>query len=85
MNAQVPGYDIAGKTGTGERADAVKGGYLEDAFTSSLIGFAPATDPTVLVYVGLNGTPFLAYDSAAPLFSSIMGEALVDMGVLPDG
>lgn len=84
VHAQVPGYDIAGKTGTGERADAVKGGYLEDAFTSSLIGFAPASDPTVLVYVGLNGTPFLAYDSAAPLFSSIMGEAIVDMGVLPD-
>ncbi len=81
--AQVPGYDIAGKTGTGERADLEKGGYLEDAFTSSLIGFAPAADPTVLVYVGLNGTPYLAYGSAAPLFSSIMGEALVDMGVLP--
>lgn len=84
MPAQVSGYDIAGKTGTGERADLVKGGYLENAFTSSLIGFAPASDPTVLVYVGLNGTPYLAYDSAAPLFSSIMGEALVDMGVLPD-
>ena len=81
--AQVPGYDVAGKTGTGERADTEKGGYLEDKFTSSLIGFAPAADPTVLVYAGLNGTPYLAYASAAPLFSSIMGEALTDMGVLP--
>lgn len=81
--AQVPGYDVAGKTGTGERADTDKGGYVEDRFTSSLIGFAPAADPSVLVYVGLNGTPYLAFDSAAPLFSSIMGEALTDMGVLP--
>ena len=83
MPAQVPGYDIAGKTGTGERADTTKGGYVEDKFTSSLIGFAPASDATVLVYVGLNGTPYLATASAAPLFSSIMGEALSDMNVLP--
>ena len=81
--AQVEGYDVAGKTGTGERADTTKGGYIEDKFTSSLIGFAPAADPSVLVYVGLNGTPYLASASAAPLFSSIMGEALTDMGVLP--
>ena len=83
MPAQVEGYDIAGKTGTGELADTTKGGYVEDKYTSSLIGFAPAGNPTVLVYVGLNGTPYLATDSAAPLFSSIMGEALTDMGVLP--
>lgn len=83
MPAQVEGYDIAGKTGTGEQADTTKGGYVADRYTSSLIGFAPAGDPTVLVYVGLNGTPYLATDSAAPLFSSIMGEALTDMGVLP--
>ncbi len=81
--AQVPGYDVAGKTGTGELADTTKGGYVEDKYTSSLIGFAPAANPTVMVYVGLNGTPYLATDSAAPLFSSIMGEALTDMGVLP--
>ena len=81
--AQVPGYDVAGKTGTGERADTKKGGYVEDRYTSSLIGFAPATDPTVMVYAGLNGTPYLASASAAPLFSSIMSEALTDMGVLP--
>ncbi|MDO4404209.1 MAG: penicillin-binding protein 2 [Atopobiaceae bacterium] len=82
-NAQVPGYDVAGKTGTGELADATRGGYVEDKFTSSLIGFAPASEPSVLVYVGLNGTPYLAYASAAPVFSSIMSEALTDRGVLP--
>ena len=83
MPAQVKGYDVAGKTGTGEQADTDKGGYIEDRYTSSLIGFAQASDPTVLVYVGLNGTPYLATASAAPLFSSIMGEALTDMNVLP--
>ena len=83
VTAQVPGYDVAGKTGTGEQADTTKGGYVKDKYTSSLIGFAPASDPTVLTYVGLNGTKYHAADSAAPLFSSIMGEALTDMGVLP--
>lgn len=80
VNAQVDGYDVAGKTGTGEQADE-SGGYKDNSFVSSLMGFAPASDPEVLVYVGLNGTPYLAYGSAAPTFSTIMGEALSDMGV----
>lgn len=83
INAQVPGYDVAGKTGTGEQASE-SGGYLSNAFMSSLIGFAPASDPEVLVYVGLNGTPYLASGSAAPTFSSIMSETLNDMGVTPE-
>ena len=79
--AQVEGYDIAGKTGTGEQAD--ESGYIQNHFVSSLIGFAPASDPEVLVYVGLNGTPYFASTSAATLFSTIMGEALSDSGVQP--
>ena len=66
------------------KGNAESGGYLENAFMSSLVGFAPASDPEVLVYVGLNGTPYLAYGSAAPTFSSIMSETLNDMGVLPE-
>lgn len=80
--AQVAGYDIAGKTGTGEQAGE-SGSYVAYSYVSSLIGFAPTDDPEVLVYVGLNGTPYLATSSAAPLFSTIMGEALSDMGVQP--
>ena len=49
----------------------------------SLIGFAPANNPQVLVYVGLNGTPYLAAESSAHTFSTIMGEALTDAGVPP--
>lgn len=80
VSAQVEGYDIAGKTGTGEQASE-EGGYKKDSYLSSLIGFAPASDAQVLVYVGLNGTPYLASDSSAHTFSAIMGEALTDMGV----
>ena len=81
--ADIEGYDVAGKTGTGEQADE-DGGYRDDAFVSSFVGFAPASDPEVLVYVGLNNTPYLASGSAAPTFSSIMSEALNDMGIPPE-
>ena len=82
--AQVEGYTVAGKTGTGEMASE-EGGYVEDKFTSSLLGFANADDPRVLVYVGINGTAYHGSESAAPVFSAIMGEAVVDMGVQPEG
>ncbi len=82
VNAQVPGYDIAGKTGTGQQSSE-EGGYKPDSFVASLIGVAPAYDPEVLVYVGLNGTPYLASVSAAVTFSTIMSEALTDMGIQP--
>ncbi|MBQ6410675.1 MAG: hypothetical protein IJI16_01860, partial [Atopobiaceae bacterium] len=57
--------------------------YSDFYYVSSLVGYANAEDPEVMVYVGLNGTPYLSSDSAAPVFSAIMGEALVDMGVQP--
>lgn len=79
--AQVEGYDVAGKTGTAEYAE--NGSYVEGEYLASLAGFAPADDPKVFVYVGLNKTPNLAATSAAPVFSAIMGEALTDMGVAP--
>ncbi|WP_035425399.1 peptidoglycan D,D-transpeptidase FtsI family protein [Atopobium fossor] len=78
---KVDGYAVAGKTGTGEQAG--ENGYKENVYLSSLIGFANADDPQVMVYVGLNGTSYLASSSAAPVFSSIMSEALSDMGVQP--
>lgn len=78
--AQVPGYDIAAKTGTGEQASS-SGGYKKYSFFTSLVGFAPASDPQILVYVGYNGVGNVAYYNAAPTFSVVMGEALLDMGI----
>lgn len=79
---QVEGYDIAGKTGTGEQASE-SGGYESYHYVASLCGFANADDPQVLTYVGLNGLPHLAWQSAAPLFSAVMGEALTDLSIPP--
>ncbi|MDO4805850.1 MAG: penicillin-binding protein 2 [Coriobacteriales bacterium] len=80
FSAAVDGYEVAAKTGTGEQAK--NGVYMQGKYLASLIGFAPAKDPEVLLYVGLNETPYISYSSAGPVFSAIMGEVLKDMGVL---
>lgn len=82
-NGQVDGYDIAGKTGTGEQASE-EGGYGSYDFTASLCGFANADDPEVLVYVGLNHLPHLASQSAANVFHDVMSQAVSIMGVSPN-
>lgn len=80
--AQVPGYEVAAKTGTGEQAS--NGSYLSSSYLSTLIGFAPASDPKVTVCVSLTGVAYLAAESSAPVFSSIMSEALQDLHIVPD-
>lgn len=77
---QVPGYDVAGKTGTAERASE-EGGYQENNFMASFMGFAPASDPKVLVYVTLDGTAGSGGGQAAPPFAAVMGQALSILGV----
>ena len=83
MGAAVAGFDVAGKTGTGEMVDLEHGGYMVGRYLASMIGYANANDAQVLVYVGLNGTPLLAAESAAHVFSTIMSDALSNMGVQP--
>ena len=48
--AAVPGYTLAGKTGTAEKPDK-QGGYSKTKFVASFIGFAPARNPRLLVAV----------------------------------
>jgi len=81
--AQVPGYRVAGKTGTAQRANSECGCY-DGTFTVSFGGFAPADDPRFTVYVvihnpkdGGGGT------TAGPVFSKILGFALRRYGVPP--
>ena len=71
--------EIAGKTGTAERADE-NGGYLKENYMSSFMGFAPAQSPKVLCYITLDGTPS-GSDAAAVPFQSIMANALDVLGI----
>lgn len=77
--ASIDGYDVAGKTGTAERADE-SGGYSEHSFMASFIGFAPAQDPRALVYITLDGTPNSSHAALAP-FKTIMESTLSTLNV----
>lgn len=83
--AAVPGYRVAGKTGTAQRVGSA-GGY-DGTFTVSFAGFAPADDPRFTVYVVVqdpsNGGG--GGSVAGPAFSQIMGYALQRYAVPPTG
>ncbi len=81
--AVIDGYLVAGKTGTAQKADYVHGGYSDDKWTSSFIGFAPAQKPRLVVAVVLD-EPMIAHQGgtvAAPVFRRVMGAALRHLGV----
>jgi len=84
--AQVPGYVVAGKTGTAQRVGP-KCGCYNGQFTVSFAGFAPADDPRFTVYVVVqnprNGGG--GGSVAGPAFSKIMSFALRRYGVPPTG
>ncbi|MGZ5103073.1 MAG: peptidoglycan D,D-transpeptidase FtsI family protein [Usitatibacter sp.] len=83
--AQVPGYRVAGKTGTAYKPE--NGGYNEHKFVSSFVGFGPVTRPRFIVAVMIDepaGVKHVGGDVAAPVFSSVMGAALRMMSVPPD-
>jgi cell division protein FtsI (penicillin-binding protein 3) len=81
--AQVPGYTLAGKTGTAEKA--IKGGYSKTAFVASFIGFAPARDPRLLVAVMVDEPQGNHYGGvvAAPAFEKIVSFALPYLRIAP--
>lgn len=84
QNAAVPGYRIAGKTGTAE-APSPDGGY--QGYTASFIGMAPAEDPKIVVAVTLQRPVNGHYGGtvSAPVFSKVMSYALQDRRVPPSG
>lgn len=81
--AAVVGYEVGGKTGTAQKQPRAEKNYVV-----SFIGFAPAHDPEVLIYVVLD-TPHLIREEqahskfASEIFSKIMGEVLPYMNVFP--
>ena len=79
----VPGYELAGKTGTSEKA--VDGGYSETDFVASFVGFAPADDPELLVAVVVDEPRGSYYggDVAAPAFGEIARFALPYLEIAP--
>ncbi len=76
-SAAVPGYTVAGKTGTAQIPTAGHDSYVQGAYMASFVGFAPAVNPTLSMIVVLNRpTPIFGGTVAAPVFSQIMSYAL---------
>ncbi len=83
----IPGYKLAGKTGTAQKIDPATGEYSKTAYVASFIGFAPASDPRLLCAVVVdepqNGSIY-GGAVAAPAFGQIMSFALPYLGVSPE-
>jgi len=83
--AQVQGYRVAGKSGTARKI--VDGRYSTSKYRSSFVGFAPVSDPRIVVAVTLDepqGGAYYGGRVAAPVFSNIVASSLRRMGVQPD-
>jgi cell division protein FtsI (penicillin-binding protein 3) len=83
--AQIPGYRIAGKTGTADYYDDRLRKY--DGFTASFIGYAPADDPQIVVAVVVQKPRTSIYGGvvAAPVFKDVMTYALQELKIPPTG
>ena len=83
--ARIPGYRIAGKTGTAQVPDFVHGGYTLDVI-NTYVGFGPASNPQIIVLVKLDkpaGAP-LAGQTIVPAFRELMQFALNYYNIPPD-
>jgi cell division protein FtsI (penicillin-binding protein 3) len=82
--AQVQGYRVAGKTGTTHK---IVGGKYVNKYVSSFVGFAPASDPRIIIAVMVdeptNGKHY-GGDVAAPVFAAVAANTLRAMNVAPD-
>jgi cell division protein FtsI (penicillin-binding protein 3) len=79
--ARIPGYRVAGKTGTAHKVTA--GGYDRNKVRSSWVGFVPAQDPKLVMYVMVDEPKKAQYGGAvaAPIFAAIGREVLPYLGV----
>ncbi len=83
--AQIPGYTVAGKTGTAQKVDPETGRY-GDEYVTSFIGFAPAQDPEYLTLIVVDEPQKAIWGEvvAAPAFQNVMGFTLGYYNVPPD-
>lgn len=90
--AAVPRFTVGGKTGTSEKI--VKGSYSTSTHYSSFLGFAPVSDPKIIVIVGIDepsmkwiegyGSVRYGGKCSAPIFKEVTSQTLSYMGVRPD-
>jgi cell division protein FtsI (penicillin-binding protein 3) len=86
IKARIPGYRVAGKTGTANRVDPATGRY--HGYTSSFAGFAPADNPRITVYCAIQNATSGSYyggQICGPIYKQVMEFALKTLQVPPTG
>lgn len=86
IKARIPGYRVAGKTGTANRVDPATGRYR--GYTSSFAGFAPADQPRITVYCAIQNATSGSYfggQICGPVYKQVMEFALKTLQVPPTG
>ncbi|MET9376403.1 penicillin-binding protein 2 [Streptomyces sp. NPDC002992] len=84
--ARIPGYRVAGKTGTANRVDPELGRYK--GYTASFAGFAPADDPQITVYCAIQNPTkgdYFGGQICGPIYKKVMEFALKTLHVAPTG
>ncbi|HET7339936.1 MAG TPA: penicillin-binding protein [Methylomirabilota bacterium] len=84
-NAAIPGYEVAGKTGTAQKLDPATRRYSRNPGVLSFVGFAPADEPRLVMLVMLDEpkNEHWGSEAAAPIFSAIGTEVLRYLEVPP--
>jgi cell division protein FtsI (penicillin-binding protein 3) len=86
LKAGIPGFRVAGKTGTVKKSSGA-GGYTESLYLSVFAGMAPASNPRLVMVVMIDEPSAGEYYGgavAAPVFSSVMEGALRQLNIAPD-
>ncbi len=86
IKARIPGYNVAGKTGTANRVDPATGKY--HGYTSSFAGFAPADNPRITVYCAIQNATSGSYfggQICGPIYKQVMEFALKTLQIPPTG
>jgi cell division protein FtsI (penicillin-binding protein 3) len=85
LRAKVPGYRIAGKTGTVRKS--TKSGYSDESHIAVFAGMAPLSDPRLVMVVVINkpaGEQYYGGQVAAPVFGNVIADALRLLNIPPD-
>ena len=84
--SSIPGYELAGKTGTASKVDPATGTYSQTAYVASFVGFAPASDPKLLCAVIVDepaAGSIYGGEVAAPAVGQILSFALPYLRIPP--
>lgn len=87
ISARVPGYTVAGKTGTAQKVKTAGRGYMKGGYIGSFSGFIPANNPKYVIFVGIDHPKKNGYYGsivAAPLFAKIASYAVRKEGLNPE-